>query len=167
MSIGFWVVCGVVLFVIGNVMALKPPIHETRLTTIRLHARSLGLIPKLISIPAWLGTHLPSDRKLPKMIACYTLVNDAWQLPSGTFVIKDNTWQAVAETSNTHPFNDKAITTLQPYLLGLTSKANSISMFFYDEAYGKSFAIRDKTADDVIKQEIDTLYEYLNGLANI
>ena len=168
MSIGFWVVCAVVLFVIGNVMALKPPIHETRLTTLRLHARQLGLMPKLVATPDWLKPHLPKQPNPPKMLACYTLVNDAWQLPLGTFVAKDALWQCTPDTKDSHPLRDTALdTTLAPYLVGLSSKANSVSVFFYDERYVKSFAIRDKSADSAITQSLDELHEYLTALASL
>lgn len=166
MSIGFWVVCAVVLFVVGNVMALKPPIHETRLTTLRLHARQLGLMPKLVATPDWLNTHLLQKPNPPKMLACYTLVNDAWQLPLGTFVANDALWQGTPDTKNSHPLASAPLdTVLAPYLVGLSSKANSVSVFFYDERYVKSFAIRDKTADSTITQSLDELYEYLTALA--
>lgn len=158
MSVGIWVVLAVVVFVIGNVMALKPKTGEVRLGQMRLFARQIGLVPKLLPTPAFLKT--PTT---PKMMAGYTLINDAWRLPFREFVAKDGYWHSVSLSS--HPPSPSIDHVLAPYFYGLSIKSNSITLYWHDDAYINSHKVRDDDAMLKIEQNIITLQAYLSDLA--
>ncbi|MDO4896390.1 MAG: hypothetical protein Q3971_03410 [Moraxella sp.] len=156
MSMGFWVVLVVVAFVIGNVMALKPKVSDVRLGQMRLFARKIGLNPKLSPTPTFIATPATA-----KMMANYTLINDAWRLPLAELTIKDGKWHS----DTPHPLSGQAIDhQLSPYFQGLSTKANSICLYWHDEAYVKSFGVRDDTACAAIEQDLQSLKAYLTRL---
>lgn len=157
MSLGFWVVVVVMGFFIGSVMGLKPKISDVRLGECRLYARKIQLMPKLIPTPAFLNKHTAA-----KMVASYTVIDDTWQLPFIELTAQDGVWHGDSE----HSLSSTPIThELSGYFLGLTIKANSISLFWQDEAYIKSFDVRDDTTTTQIQQDLHTLHAYLTTLA--
>ena len=159
MSVGAWVVLLVVVFVIGNVMALKPKASEVRLGQMRLFARQIGLVPKLIPTPEFLKTP-----NAPKMMASYTLIDDAWRLPLGEFLAKDGYWQNFG-TSSPNMSSQSIDNVLSLYFYGLTTKSNSISLYWHDDAYVKSHKVRDDTVSTKIQTDLNALKDYLSHLA--
>lgn len=175
MEMGLWVVVAVVVFVLGNVMALKPKASEVRLGQLRLLARQLSLHPKLIPTPDWL-----QSTPTPAMISCYTYLDDSWRLPQAWLIATDGTWQQLMSgqktpTDNTthnawqtaHPLSGQTITSpLAPYIKGLSFKANSVSIFWQDDVYVRTFSVKDRHALHTIEQELHQLRSYLIALAH-
>ena len=77
-------------------------------------------------------------------------------------IAKDDMWH-----SNTpHPLSLVKIEhELSKYFLGLTIKANSVSLFWQDDVYVKGYAVRDDNADIQIQQDLQTLKAYLIQIA--
>lgn len=155
MSIGFWVIAGVILLLVGNLMAAKPKIHETRLDKLRTLARQHQLYPKLIPSPEWLKSSTP-------MIAQYSKINDEWRLPALKFVLKEHGWQALDDTHHVLPIHCNE---LESYICAISMKANSISIFWHDETYARQFAAHDKEANNTIQRQLEYLSCYLDNVA--
>lgn len=155
MSIGLWVIIGVILLAVGNLMAAKPKIHETRLEKLRSLARQHQLHPKLIPTPAWLKNNAP-------MIACYTKVDDTWRLPALRFVLQADGAQML---DGTHHATASHLDGLGAYICTISIKANSVSVFWHDEAYTRQFAPHDKEAINTITHHLDCLLQYLDNIA--
>lgn len=156
MSLGLWITLGVILFVVGNLMAMKPKIHEVRLDKLRTFARTQRLNPKLIPTPAWLNTS-------SKMIACYTKIDTNWRLPALTFIIDNNTWHSV---NNPTHYPVPTISTQDcPFVCGISIKSNHISLFWHDECYCHQFANHDQHAEAAFYQHIKKLEAQLDDIA--
>ncbi|MGK8251014.1 hypothetical protein [Moraxella lacunata] len=56
---------------------------------------------------------------------------------------------------------------LLSYIQGLTTKANSITIYWYDEKYAKSFAIKDEQAMAIMEQDLLALKTFLQSVQNI
>ncbi|AAZ19509.1 hypothetical protein Psyc_1661 [Psychrobacter arcticus 273-4] len=161
---GMWIVIIIVLFVLGSMMALKPSGIDQRLDKLRMTARRLQLNPKLVACPDWIkgkdneygrgmmgqyglileDTHLPYTR--------YQMIDGQWR-PDNNFVdtTKDELTLTVpsairANQSNTHTIVKKTNISLdkipldlpvsiEPYVKGLLTKANSIVIYWEDIAY--------------------------------
>ena len=161
---GMWIAIAIVLFVLGSMMALKPSGIDQRLDKLRMTARRLQLNPKLVTCPDWIkgkdneygrgmmgqyclileNTTLPFTR--------YQVIDGQWR-PDSSFVdttIDDNKLivpTAIrANQSNTHTAIKKPNVSLdkmpldlpvsiEPYVKGLLTKANSIVIYWEDIAY--------------------------------
>ncbi|MGP4972941.1 hypothetical protein ACTXIP_04700 [Psychrobacter alimentarius] len=154
----------IVLFVLGSMMALKPNGIDQRLDNLRMTARRLQLNPKLVTCPDWIkgrdneygrgmmgqyclvleNTQLPHTR--------YQVIDGQWR-PDSSFVdttkddIKLNIPSAIRSTQSSP---DTAIkktnfsldkvpldlpVSIEPYVKGLLTKANSIIIYWEDIAY--------------------------------
>ena len=153
----------IVLFVLGSMMALKPNGIDQRLDKLRMTARRLQLNPKLVTCPDWIkgrdnefgrgmmgqyclvleNTQLPHTR--------YQVINGQWR-PDSSFVdtTKDDVKLHIpsAIRSNQSSSNvvkktnfslDKAPldlpVSIEPFVKGLLTKANSIIIYWEDIAY--------------------------------
>ena len=161
---GMWIAFLIVLFVLGSMMALKPSGIDQRLDKLRMTARRLQLNPKLVTCPDWIkgkdneygrgmmgqyclileNTNLPFTR--------YQVIDGQWR-PDSSFVdtTKDDNKLIVptairANQSNTHTAIKKPNVSLdkmpldlpvsiEPYVKGLLTKANSIVIYWEDIAY--------------------------------
>tara|TARA_R100000935_G_scaffold23675_1_gene43078 strand:+ start:319 stop:915 length:597 start_codon:yes stop_codon:yes gene_type:complete len=161
---GMWIAILIVLFVLGSMMALKPSGIDQRLDKLRMTARRLQLNPKLVTCPDWIkgkdneygrgmmgqyclileNTNLPFTR--------YQVIDGQWR-PDSSFVdtTKDDNKLIVptairANQSNTHTAIKKPNVSLdkmpldlpvsiEPYVKGLLTKANSIVIYWEDIAY--------------------------------
>ena len=161
---GMWIAILIVLFVLGSMMALKPSGIDQRLDKLRMTARRLQLNPKLVTCPDWIkgkdneygrgmmgqyclileNTNLPFTR--------YQVIDGQWR-PDSSFVdttTDDN--KLIVPTairvnqSNTHTAIKKPNVSLdkmpldlpvsiEPYVKGLLTKANSIVIYWEDIAY--------------------------------
>lgn len=105
----------VLVLLIGNFMGIKPKDSEMRLDSIRMTARKLALLPKLVAMPEFLkiienkpqnkqdnNTSSYDYHKTETMISQYTLVNDNWQLPKAEFIL-DNGVFVLLKKENTNP----------------------------------------------------------------
>ena len=154
----------IVLFVLGSMMALKPSGIDQRLDKLRMTARRLQLNPKLVSCPDWikdkdneygrgmLGQYclVLDDVQLPHMR--YQVIDGQWR-PDSSFVdtSKDDVKLTIpsAIRANNSPNNtiikktnfslDKAPldlpVSIEPFVKGLLTKANSIVIYWEDIAY--------------------------------
>lgn len=168
MSIGVVVVIVAVLFVLGNIMGLKPKMGEVRVGDMRMFARKIDLHPKLVAMPDWLRQHKESrqDKQTNNhgMIAQYTVIDDSWQLPANRLLWTGGDWQnedGVPISVGIPP------EPLLSYIQGLTTKANSITIYWYDEKYAKSFAIKDEQAMSIMEQDLLALKTFLQSVQNI
>jgi len=154
----------IVLFVLGSMMALKPNGIDQRLDKLRMTARRLQLNPKLVSCPDWikgkdneygrgmLGQYclVLDDVQLPH--TRYQVIDGQWR-PDSSFVdtTKDDVKLTIpsAIRANNSPNNtiikktnfslDKAPldlpVSIEPFVKGLLTKANSIVIYWEDIAY--------------------------------
>lgn len=154
----------IVLFVLGSMMALKPNGIDQRLDKLRMTARRLQLNPKLVTCPDWIkgrdneygrgmmgqyclvleNTQLPHTR--------YQVIDGQWR-PDSSFVdttkddIKLNIPSAIRSTQSspdtvvkkTNFSLDKVPldlpVSIEPFVKGLLTKANSIIIYWEDIAY--------------------------------
>lgn len=155
MSIELIIIVVVIALAVGNFIGAKPKPHETRLGDLRLLARKLGLHPKFAN-PDWLETQ--------KGLIQYTLINDDWRLAMVCFTAKDGIWQS----STPHPLSGQAITLpaqIAPHVKGMMLKSNSISLYWHDESYIKSFGIQAKDIDHTTAQDLTAIKSYLTHVA--
>ncbi|WP_066800347.1 hypothetical protein [Moraxella oblonga] len=156
MNIELIVIVVVVALAVGNFIGAKPRPHETRLGDFRLLARKLGLYPKFTS-PDWLEPQ--------KSLIQYTLINDDWRLAMTYFRAKDDVWQSDIP----HPLSGQAITLpaqILPHVKGMMLKSNSISLYWHDEAYIRSFGVQAKDINNASTQDLVAIKEYLTHIAN-
>lgn len=154
MSIEWILIIVVVALAVGNLVSAKPKPYEARLGDLRLLARKLGLHPKFAN-PDWLAPQ--------KGLIQYTLIDDTWQLPKTELIAKDGVWQA----STLHPLVGQAInlpSPIIPHVQGLLLKSNSISLYWFDENYAKSFGTQ-KDVEKLIEQDLATLKIQLTQIA--
>ena len=161
---GIWIAIAIVLFVLGSMMALKPSGIDQRLDKLRMTARRLQLNPKLVTCPDWvkgknneygrgmMGQYclVLDDTQLP--YTRYQVIDGLWR-PDSSFV--DTTTDATklnipsvirSSQSNSHTTVKKTNFSLdkvpldlpvsiEPYVKGLLTKANSIVIYWEDIAY--------------------------------
>ena len=68
MTAFIWIMLAVVIFVGGQILAMRPNARDQALLTLRETARKTGLQPRLLVAPEW----LKQDSR--QMVACYTLI---------------------------------------------------------------------------------------------
>lgn len=169
MSIGTIIIIIAMLFVLGNVMSLKPKMSEVRVGNMRMVARKMELHPKLVAMPDWLKNHRQdgcdgqSTQALAshEMTAKYTIINDDWQLPAKRLLWTGGDWQNEDGASINLEIPPRS---LLPHIQGLTTKANSISIYWQDEKYAKSFAIKDEQVMTMIEQDLLALKLFLQNV---
>lgn len=167
MSLGALVVAIAILFVIGNVMGLKPKAGEVRIGEMRLLARKLALNPKLVAMPDWI-MDVRQNKGLGKngMIAQYTLINDDWRLPAQRFLWSEDVWRHMEDNTVLASVKNAIPPHLCAHMKALTIKANSVSLYWYDEPYVKGFAIRDRDAMTKMTRDLDGLKAFLTELGD-
>ncbi|MEN6669147.1 hypothetical protein AAJP47_02105 [Psychrobacter sp. B38] len=169
----------IVLFVLGSMMALKPNGIDQRLDQLRMTARRLQLNPKLVACPDWIkgrdneygrgmmgqyclvleNTQLPHTR--------YQVIDGQWR-PDSSFVdttkdevklnipsaIRSNQGRANVAVKKTDFSLDKAPldlpSSIEPFVKGLLTKANSIIIYWEDIAY-----VRPASNPSYQKQKIE------------
>ena len=160
---GMWIAILIVLFVLGSMMALKPNGIDQRLDKLRMTARRLQLNPKLVACPDWiLGRDNELGRG---MMGQYCLVLEGVQLPQTRYRVVEGEWRPdtsfvdnnVMTTLNipsairngqgsNNSLKKKADFSLdktplelpisiEPFVKGLWTKANSIVIYWEDIAY--------------------------------
>ena len=154
----------IVLFVLGSMMALKPNGIDQRLDKLRMTARRLQLNPKLVSCPDWikgkdneygrgmLGQYclVLDDMQLPH--TRYQVIDGQWR-PDSRFVYtstKDTKLtipSAIRSSQNNTKTDIKKPNfsldkmpidlpvSIEPFVKGLLTKANSIVIYWEDIAY--------------------------------
>ena len=154
----------IVLFVLGSMMALKPNGIDQRLDKLRMTARRLQLNPKLVSCPDWikgkdneygrgmLGQYclVLDDMQLPH--TRYQVIDGQWR-PDSSFVdtsTKDTKLtipSAIRSSQNNTKTDIKKPNfsldkmpidlpvSIEPFVKGLLTKANSIVIYWEDIAY--------------------------------
>ncbi len=167
MTIGVLVVIVAIFFVLGNIMSLKPKISEVRLGDMRLFARKIELHPKLVATPDWLAQHKQSLDAKPSsgqgMMAQYAVMNDKWRLPAKRLLWTGQDWQT---EDGSIFFMPDAPEPFLSHLKGLTTKANSVILYWQDEPYVKGFAIKDEQAMKKIEQELMMLKVFLQSVGD-
>lgn len=154
----------IVLFVLGSMMALKPNGIDQRLDKLRMTARRLQLNPKLVACPDWikgrdneygrgmLGQYclILEETKLPH--TRYQVIDGQWR-PDNSFVDTSDDAKtlhipsAIRSTQSSNNVTvkktdfslDKAPlelpVSIEPFVKGLMTKANSIIIYWEDIAY--------------------------------
>ena len=161
---GMWIAIAIVLFVLGSMMALKPSGIDQRLDKLRMTARRLQLNPKLVTCPDWIkgkdneygrgmmgqyclileNTNLPFTR--------YQVIDGQWR-PDSSFVdtSKDDVKLTIPSAIRANNSTNNTIVkktnfsldkapldlpvSIEPYVKGLLTKANSIVIYWEDIAY--------------------------------
>lgn len=149
---GLWINIGIVLFVVGSIMALKPSGVEQRLDKLRMTARQLGLTPKLVACPDWLrgqdnelgkgmvgqyGLLLP-DANLPH--SRYHNINGQWRPLIDNHVVDSQDTKSTAHRQRLFALDKTAIElpdAIAKHSKGLETKANQIVLYWQDSAYVK------------------------------
>jgi hypothetical protein len=161
---GMWIAILIVLFVLGSMMALKPSGIDQRLDKLRMTARRLQLNPKLVTCPDWIkgkdneygrgmmGQYclILEDTNLP--FIRYQVIDGQWR-PDSSFVdtttddnklivptaIRATQSNAYTVAKKTNFSLDKMPldlpVSIEPYVKGLLTKANSIVIYWEDIAY--------------------------------
>lgn len=153
---GLWISIGIVLFVVGSIMALKPSGVEQRLDKLRIGARQVGLNPKLVACPNWLKGR--NDELGKGMVGQYGLLIDGVTLPHSRYQNIDGQWRVLIDNTLTgnhdnHQTTKNTIDYQQLFVLdktgidlpdvitkhskGLETKANHIVLYWQDDAYVK------------------------------
>lgn len=154
----------IVLFVLGSMMALKPSGIDQRLDKLRMTARRLQLNPKLVTCPGWvkgkdneygrgmMGQYclVLEDMKLPH--TRYQVIDGQWR-PDRSFVDTKKDDVKLTIPSVTRPSQSNSNTavkkidfsldkvpldlpvSIEPFVKGLWTKANSIVIYWEDIAY--------------------------------
>ena len=154
----------IVLFVLGSMMALKPNGIDQRLDKLRMTARRLQLNPKLVSCPDWikgkdneygrgmLGQYclVLDDVQLPH--TRYQVIDGQWR-PDSSFVdtTKDDVKLTIPSAIRANNSTNNTIVkktnfsldkapldlpiSIEPFVKGLLTKANSIVIYWEDIAY--------------------------------
>ena len=154
----------IVLFVLGSMMALKPNGIDQRLDKLRMTARRLQLNPKLVTCPDWIkgkdneygrgmiGQYclILEDTNLP--FTRYQVIDGQWR-PDSRFVdtsTKDTKLtipSAIRSSQNNTKTDIKKPNfsldkmpidlpvSIEPFVKGLLTKANSIVIYWEDIAY--------------------------------
>ena len=154
----------IVLFVLGSMMALKPNGIDQRLDKLRMTARRLQLNPKLVSCPDWikgkdneygrgmLGQYclVLDDVQLPH--TRYQVIDGQWR-PDSSFVdtSKDDVKLTIPSAIRANNSSNNTIikktnfsldkapldlpVSIEPFVKGLLTKANSIVIYWEDIAY--------------------------------
>ena len=161
---GMWIAIVIVLFVLGSMMALKPSAIDQRLDKLRMTARRLQLNPKLVNCPDWIkgkdneygrgmmGQYclILEDINLP--FTRYQVIDGQWR-PDSSFVDTTNDDNKLIVPTAMRSNQSNADTTvkkinvsldkvpldlpvsIEPYVKGLLTKANSIVIYWEDIAY--------------------------------
>ncbi|KAA0915259.1 hypothetical protein [Psychrobacter sp. ANT_WB68] len=161
---GMWIAIAIVLFVLGSMMALKPSGIDQRLDKLRMTARRLQLNPKLVTCPDWikgkdneygrgmLGQYclVLDDMQLPH--TRYQVIDGQWR-PDSSFVdtstedtkltipsaIRSSQNNTKTDVKKTNFSLDKMPldlpVSIEPFVKGLLTKANSIIIYWEDIAY--------------------------------
>ena len=148
---GMWIAIAIVLFVLGSMMALKPSGIDQRLDKLRMTARRLQLNPKLVTCPDWVKGR---DNEYGRgMIGQYGLVLDNVKLPLTRYQVLDGQWRPAsnASSSDNNSSDNKSLpvqanfsldkapldlpVSIEPFVKGLLTKANSIVIYWEDIAY--------------------------------
>lgn len=148
---GMWIAIAIVLFVLGSMMALKPSGIDQRLDKLRMTARRLQLNPKLVTCPDWVKGR---DNEYGRgMIGQYGLVLDNVKLPLTRYQVLDGQWRPAsnASSSDNNSSDNKSSpvqanfsldkmpidlpVSIEPFVKGLLTKANSIVIYWEDIAY--------------------------------
>ena len=161
---GMWIAIAIVLFVLGSMMALKPNGIDQRLDKLRMTARRLQLNPKLVSCPDWikgkdneygrgmLGQYclVLDDVQLPH--TRYQVIDGQWR-PDSSFVdtSKDDVKLTIPSAIRANNSTNNTIVkktnfsldkapldlpvSIEPFVKGLLTKANSIVIYWEDIAY--------------------------------
>ncbi|MBE0446218.1 MAG: hypothetical protein ACTHYX_02225 [Psychrobacter sp.] len=154
----------IVLFVLGSMMALKPNGVDQRLDNLRMTARRLQLNPKLVTCPDWIkgkddeygrgmmGQYCLVLDGLQLSHTRYQVIDGQWR-PDLDFVdptpedskltipsaIRSNQNQTNTSTNKTNFSLDKTPldlpSSIEPFVKGLFTKANSIVIYWEDIAY--------------------------------
>ncbi|MGO3083490.1 MAG: hypothetical protein ACTIIF_09905 [Psychrobacter celer] len=152
----------IVLFVLGSMMALKPNGIDQRLDKLRMTARRLQLNPKLVSCPDWIKGR---DNEYGRgMLGQYCLILDDIQLPHARYQVIDGQWRPDSSFVDTSVDDSKLVVpsairathsrpvikpanftldrapldlpaSIEPFVKGLLTKANSIVIYWEDIAY--------------------------------
>lgn len=144
---GVWIAIAIVLFVLGNMMALKPNGSDQRIDNLRMTARGLQLNPKLVTCPDWVKG---KDNEYGKgMIGQYALVLEGVRFPHARYQPINGEWRpdssvisSTESDGSAHPLNfvlDKVQldlpSTIEPFVKALLIKANCIVIYWEDAAY--------------------------------
>lgn len=127
---GIWISIIIVAFLLGTILNFRTSPKDKALASIREKARKMGLNPRLIPAPEWLG--LAKNGTYAQMVAYYSVI-----IPEGKFALM----RAVVnnQTLNVQVGNEK----FQNYPVAITGafavemQANSVSLY-WDELADKN-----------------------------
>lgn len=171
---GVWIAVAIVLFVLGNMMALKPNGTDQRIDNLRMSARGLQLNPKLVTCPDWVKGK--DDEYGKGMIGQYALVLEDVRFPHARYQPIDGRWRpdssmasAVQNDGSARPINfvlDNVPldlpATIEPFVKALLIKANCIIIYWEDAAYVRpssspNFQARNIKPDlSVLKSQLES-----------
>ncbi|ELA08162.1 hypothetical protein MOMA_06361 [Moraxella macacae 0408225] len=156
-----WIIIGTILFIIGGIMGLKPSAKETHLDNLRMAARKIGLMPKLVACPAWLTGKTGERGK--GMIAQYGLILDGGKLPPCDFQVIDGEWRPMVDNFAPNFALDKQTVdfgnNITPTVQGLSCKANFICLYWHENGrMGNPLALENSEKDLIfLKNQLQTL----------
>ena len=135
---GYIVIGIVVIFVLGQWMMLRPSPRDRLRGRLRERAKALGLNPRLVAAPAWLGLHVdtqrPEQTRTGGMLAFYHLVLPDVELPLMQAKVVDSRLRVIqgARAYHDQPFDLTGA-------IAIEMQANSIGLYWDEETdiYGE------------------------------
>lgn len=135
---GYIVIGIVVIFVLGQWMMLRPSPRERLRGRLRERAKALGLNPRVVAAPAWLGVHVdtqrPDQTRTGGMLAFYHLVLPNVELPLMQAKVVEGRLRVI---QGARAYHDQAFTLTGA--VAIEMQANSIGLYWNEETdiYGQ------------------------------
>lgn len=126
MTAFIWIMLAVVIFVGGQILAMRPNARDQALLTLRETARKTGLQPRLLVAPEW----LKQDSR--QMVACYTLIVPEAVMPYWRVQRIDDQWKTV---SGEDRLPGIVMPAAADHLLAMEGQANA-ACFYWRETAG-------------------------------
>ena len=130
---GYMVIAAVVVFVLGQWMMLRPSPRDRLRGRLRERAKKMGLNPRLVAAPTWIGLHGESQRT-GGMLAFYHLVLADAQLPLMQAKVVDGRLRVIqgARAYHDQPFSLEGAVAIE-------MQANSIGLYWDEDTdiYGE------------------------------
>lgn len=153
MSTGLIITIIIIIFIVGSIMGLKPSARDTRLDSLRMTARKVGLQPKIVPTPDWISIDNDLTQKGKGMIAQYGLVIDGASMVPCDYQIIDGQWRPYTAH---HPANfaldNQPIDlppSIAPSVKGMSFKANFVCLY-WQENIGLGKQTLETTENDLI-----------------
>lgn len=125
---GYIIIALIAAFVFSHWMMLRPSPRDRLLGVLRERAKQLGLIPRLVAAPAWIGVR-PDTQQSGGMVAFYHLVLPDATLPLTQAKVVEGRLRVIhgVRTYHGQPFDVVGA-------IALEMQVNSVGLYWNEEA---------------------------------